>query len=154
MTMSTTIMIVYTLQRLHKFTHRLVISLLGKRLKVSILPNVQFLWCTTRRSPYSFSQRFPARKIFTLRFHHCGSHNLQRPPLVPGLGHKPTPSSKSRKWHPILLPRISAKPGKTTCYSTMPTHISLVLCTVNMVTCSTNRSLGSLASTTTIQNST
>jgi hypothetical protein len=31
-------MIVYTLQRLHNFNHRLVISSLAKRLKVSILP--------------------------------------------------------------------------------------------------------------------
>jgi hypothetical protein len=32
MTVSMAIMIVYTLQRLHNFTHRLVISLLAKRL--------------------------------------------------------------------------------------------------------------------------
>jgi hypothetical protein len=43
MTMSTAIMTVYTLQRLHNFTHRLVISSLAKRLKVSILPYVHFL---------------------------------------------------------------------------------------------------------------
>jgi hypothetical protein len=43
MTVSTVIMIVYTLQRLHNFIHRLVISLLAKELKVSILPNVHFL---------------------------------------------------------------------------------------------------------------
>jgi hypothetical protein len=109
MIMSTTIMIVYTLQRLHNFTHKLVISSLAKRLKVSILPNVHFLWCMARRSPYSFSQHFSARKIFTLRFHHYGSHILQRPPLVPRLGDKPTPSPKSRKSHPVILPRISTK---------------------------------------------
>jgi hypothetical protein len=28
---------------------------------------------------------------------------------VPGLGDKPTPSHKSRKSHPVLLPQISAK---------------------------------------------
>jgi hypothetical protein len=100
------------LQRLHNFTHRLVISSLAKRLKITILPNVHFLWCTVRRSPHSLSQRFPAHKIFTLRFHHCGSRILQRPPLVPSLGGKPTPSPKSRKSHPVLLPRISAKLGK------------------------------------------
>jgi hypothetical protein len=109
MTMSTSIMIVYTLQRLHNFTHRLVISSLAKRLKVYILPNVHILWCTARRSPHSFSQCFPARKIFTLRFHRCGSNILQRPPLVPRLGDKPTSSPKSKKSHPILLPQISTK---------------------------------------------
>jgi hypothetical protein len=112
MTMSMTIMIVYTLQRLHNFTHRLVISSLAKRLKVSILPNLHFLWCTARRSPYSFSERFPVHKIFTLRFHHCRSHILQRPPLVPWLRDKSTLSPKSRKSHPVLLPRIYAKLGK------------------------------------------
>jgi hypothetical protein len=112
MTMSMAIMTVYTLQRLHNFTHMLVISSLAKRLKVSILPNVHFLWCTARRSPHSFSQRFPARKIVTLRFHRCRSHNLQRPPLVPRLGDKSTPSPKFRKSHPVLLSRISAKLGK------------------------------------------
>jgi hypothetical protein len=153
MTVSTGIMTVYTLQRLHKFTHKLVISSLAKRLKVSILPNVRFLWCTARRSPHSFSQCFLARKIFTLRFYHCGSHILQRPPLVPTLGDKPTPSPKSRKSHHVLLPEYP-QTRKTSCYSTKPTHISPVLCAVNMVIRYTNRSLGSLASTTTIQNST
>jgi hypothetical protein len=43
---------------------------------------------------------------------------------------------------------------KTTCYLTKPTHISHVLCAIHMVTRSTNRSLESLAGTTTIQNST
>jgi hypothetical protein len=112
MTISMTIMTVYTLQRLHNFTNKLVISSLAKRLKASIFPNVHFLWCTARRSPNSFSQCFPAHKIFTLRFHRCGSHILQRPPLVPRLGDKPTPSPKSRKSHPVLLPLISAKLGK------------------------------------------
>jgi hypothetical protein len=112
MTVSMAIMTVYTLQRLHNFTDRLVISSLAKRLKVSILPNIQILWCSTRRSPHSFSQSFPARKIFMLRFHRCGSHILQRLPLVPRLGDKPTPSPKSKKSHPVLLPRISIKLGK------------------------------------------
>jgi hypothetical protein len=109
MTVSTAIMIVYPLQMLHNFTHRLVISSLTKRLKLSILPNVHFIWCTGRRSPHSFSHRFSAYKIFTLRFHHCGSRILQRPPLVPRLGDKTTAPAKSRKSHPVLLPRISAK---------------------------------------------
>jgi hypothetical protein len=109
MIVSMAIMIVYTLQRLHNFTHRLVISSLAKRLEVSILPNVQFLWCMDRRSPHSFSQYFPTCKIFTLRFHRCGSHILWRPPLMPRLGDKHTPSPKSRKSHPVLLPRISTK---------------------------------------------
>jgi hypothetical protein len=43
MTISTTIMIVYTLQSLHNFTHRLVIPSLAKRLQVSILPNIHLL---------------------------------------------------------------------------------------------------------------
>jgi hypothetical protein len=145
---------VYTLQRLHTFTHRFVISSLAKRLKVSILPNVHFLWCTARRSPQSFSQHFLVRKIFTLRFHHCGSHILQSPPLVPRLGDKLTPSPKSRKSHPALLPQISTKLEKIAYYSTNPTHITRVLCAVNMVTCFTNRSLGSLADTSTIKDST
>jgi hypothetical protein len=80
MTMSTAIMTVYILQRLHNFTHRLVISSLAKRLKVSILVNVHFLWCTARRSPHSFSQYYPARKTSTLRFHRYGSHIQQKPP--------------------------------------------------------------------------
>jgi hypothetical protein len=49
MTVSIAMMTVYTLQRLHNFMHRLVISSLAKRLKVFILPNVYFLWCTARR---------------------------------------------------------------------------------------------------------
>jgi hypothetical protein len=112
MTMSTAIMTVYTLQRLHNFTNKLVISSLAKWLKVSILPYVHFLWCTVRRSPHSFSQYFPARKTSTLRFHCCGSHIIQKPPLVPWLQDKPTPSPKSRKSHPVPLPRTSAKLGK------------------------------------------
>jgi hypothetical protein len=105
---------------LHNFTHRLLISSLAKRLEVSILHNVHFLWCMTRRSPHSFSQHFPARKTSTLRFYHCGSHILQN----------------------------IRETRKITCYLTKPTHISPVLCTVHMVTCSTNRSLGPLAGTT------
>jgi hypothetical protein len=146
-------MTVYTLQMLHNFTHRLVISSLAKRLKVFILPNVHFIWCTGRRSPHSFSQCFLAYKIFTLRFHLCGSHILQRPHLVPRLVDKLTTSPKSRKSHHVLLPQISAKLKKIACYSTKPTHISHVLYVVNMVTCSTNMSLGSIVGTTTIQNS-
>jgi hypothetical protein len=89
-------------------------SITHQWLRVSILPNVHFLRCTvrTRRSPQSLSQRFLAHKTFTLRFHRCGSHILQRPPLVPRLGDKHTPSPKSRKSHHVLLPRISAKLGK------------------------------------------
>jgi hypothetical protein len=109
---STAIMTVFTMQNLHNFTHRLVISSLVKRLKVSILTNVYFLWCTAKRSPHSLSQRFPGHKILTLRFHRCGSRILQRPPLMPRLGDKPTPSLKFRKSHSVLLPRISAKLGK------------------------------------------
>jgi hypothetical protein len=45
-------------------------------LRVSILPNIHFLKCTTRRSPQSLSQHFPACKTSTLRFHHCESHIL------------------------------------------------------------------------------
>jgi hypothetical protein len=108
MTVSMAIMTVYTLQRLHNFTHRLVISSLANRLKVST-PNVHYLSCMARRSPHSLSQRFLARKIFTLRFHRSGSHILQRPPLVPRLEDKPTPLPKSRKSHLVLLPRISTK---------------------------------------------
>jgi hypothetical protein len=46
----------------------------------------------TRRSPHSFSQIFPAHKTSTLRFHRCGSHILQKPPLMSRLGlHHPSP---------------------------------------------------------------
>jgi hypothetical protein len=51
-----------------------------------------------------FSQCFLAHKILALRFHRCGSHILKCPPLVPRLGDKPTPSPKSKKSHPVLLP--------------------------------------------------
>jgi hypothetical protein len=95
---------IYTLQRLHNITHRLVISSLAKRLKDSILPNVHFLSCTARRSPHSLLQHFLAHKIFTLRFHHCGSRIVQRPPLVLKLGDKLTPLPKSKKSHLVLLP--------------------------------------------------
>jgi hypothetical protein len=84
-------------------------SITHRWLRVSISPNVHFLSCTTRRSPQSLSHRFLACKIFTLRFHHCGSHILQRPPLAPRLGGKLTLFPKSRKPHLILLPWISAK---------------------------------------------
>jgi hypothetical protein len=114
------------------------------------LPHVHFLWCMARRSPHSFSHHFPTHKTSTLRFHHCESHILQKPPLVPWLGDKSTPSPKSRKSHPVLLPRTSAKLEKITCYLTKSTHISHVLYAIHMVTCSTNRSLRSLACTTTI----
>jgi hypothetical protein len=59
-----------------------------------------------------FSPCFSARKIFTLRFHHYGSRILQRPPLMPRLGDKHTPSPKSRKSHHFFLPQIFAKLGK------------------------------------------
>jgi hypothetical protein len=42
-TVSTAIMTVYTLQRLHNVTRRLMISSLAKQLKVSILPNKHFI---------------------------------------------------------------------------------------------------------------
>jgi hypothetical protein len=109
-----------------------------------------FLRCMARRSPHSFSQIFPARKTSTLRFHRCGSHILQKPPLVPRLGlHHPSPKVGISPSFPSAS--NIRKTGKITCYLTKPTHISPVLCVVHMVTCSTNRSLGSLAGTTTIQ---
>jgi hypothetical protein len=119
-------------------------------LRVSILPIIHFLRCMARRSPHSFSQIFPSRKTSTLRFHHCGSHILQKPPLVPRLGlHHPSPKVGITPSFPSA-PNIR-KTGKITCYLTKPTHISPVLCAVHMATRSTNRSLGSLAGTTTIQ---
>jgi hypothetical protein len=87
-------------------------SITRQWLRVSIFSNVHFLRCMARRSPQSFSQRFPVRKTFTLRFHCWGSHILQRPPLVPRLGDKPSPSPKFRNSHPVLLPWISAKMEK------------------------------------------
>jgi hypothetical protein len=102
------------------------------------------------RSPHNFSQIFPARKTSTLRFHRCESHILRKPPLVPRLGlHHPSPKVG-------ITPSFPSAPNireteKITCYLTKPTHISPVLCAVHMVTRSTNRSLGSLADTTTIQ---
>jgi hypothetical protein len=44
------------------------------------------------------------------------------------------------------------KTGKTSCYSTKPTHISSVLCVIIMVTRCTDRTLGSQASITTTTN--
>jgi hypothetical protein len=82
-------------------------SITRRWLRVSILPNIHFLRCTARRSPHNLSQCFPAHKIFTLRFHYCGSRILQRPLLVPRLGDKLTPSPKSKKSHPVLLLQIS-----------------------------------------------
>jgi hypothetical protein len=125
MTMSMTIMAVYTLHMLHIFAHMLVISSLAIRLKISILPNVDFLWCMTRRSPHSFLQHFLAHKIFTLRFHCYGSHILHRPPLVPRIEDKPTPSPKFKKSHHVLLSRISAKLKKQ-----HATQLSLLISTL------------------------
>jgi hypothetical protein len=125
-------------------------SITRQWLKVSIFPIIHFLRCTARRSPHSFSQLFPAHKTSTLRFHRCGSHILQKPPIVPRLGlHHPSPKVG-------ITPSFLSAPniletGKIICYLTKPTHISSVLCAVHMVTRSTNMSLGSLASTSTIQ---
>jgi hypothetical protein len=125
-------------------------SITRRWLRVSILPIIHFLRCVARRSPHSFSQHFSSRKTSTLRFHRCGSHILQKPPLVPRLGlHHPSPKVG-------ITPSFHSAPniretGKIICYLTKPTHISHVLCAVHMVTCSMNRSLGSLAGTTTIQ---
>jgi hypothetical protein len=125
-------------------------SITRRWLRVSILPIIHFLRYTARRPPHSFSQLFPARKTSTLRFHRCRSHILQKPPLVPRLGlHHPSPKVG-------ITPSFPAAPNihetrKIICYLTKPTHISSVLCAVHMVTRSMNRSLGSLAGTTTIQ---
>jgi hypothetical protein len=125
-------------------------SITRRWLRVSILPIIHFLRCTARRSPHSFSQHFPARKTSTLRFHHCGSHILQKPPLVPRLGlHHSSPTVG-------ITPSFPSTPNiretrKITCYLTKPTNISHVLCAVHMVARSMNRSLGSLAGTTIIQ---
>jgi hypothetical protein len=143
-------MIVYTLQRLHNFTHFLVISsLAAKRLEVSILPNVHFFWCTDRRSPHRLSHRLPARKTSTLRFHRYRLHCPTEPPLVPWLGvYRPSPKVWIIPSFPYAKNIYEA--GKTTCYSTKPTHIRPMIGVVNMVTRSMNRSLRSLAGTTTI----
>jgi hypothetical protein len=125
-------------------------SITRRWLRLSILPIIHFFRCMARRSPHSFSQIFPARKTSTLKFHCYGSHILQKLPLVPRLGlHHPSPKVR-------ITPSFPSTPNireteKITCYLTKPTHISHVLCTVHMVTHSTNRSLGSLAGTTTIQ---
>jgi hypothetical protein len=149
MTVSTTIMTVYTLQRLHNITHRLVISSLAKRLEVSILPNVHFLWCTARRSPQSFTQRFPTRKTSTLKFHRCRLHHPTEDPSCAKA--RITPSITEGRDYTILSFYLEhPRNWETTCYLTKPTHISLVLYAVHMVTRSTNRSLGSQADTTTI----
>jgi hypothetical protein len=119
-------------------------------LRVSILPIIHFLRCMARRSPHSFSQIFPAHKTSTLRFHRCESHILQKPPLVPRLGlHHPSPKVGITPFFPSAS--NIREIGKITCYLTKSTHISHVLYAVHMVTRSTNRSLGSLAGTTTIQ---
>jgi hypothetical protein len=85
---------------------------------------MHFLRCMARRSPHSFSQIFPARKTSTLRFHRCGGHILQKPPLVPRLGlHHPSPKVGITPSFPSA-PNIR-ETGKITCYWTKPTHISL-----------------------------
>jgi hypothetical protein len=118
--------------------------------RVSILPIIHLLGCMASRSPYSFSQLFPAHRTYTLRFHRCGSHILQKPPFVPRLGlHHLPPKVRITPSFPSA-PNI-CKTGKITCYLTKPTHISPVLWAVHMVTRNMNRSLGSLADTTTIQ---
>jgi hypothetical protein len=125
-------------------------SITRRWLRVSILPIIHFLRCMARRSPHSFSPIFPARKTSTLRFHHCGSHILQKPPLVSRLGlHHPSPKVGITPSFPSAL--NIRETGKITCYWTKPTHIRHVLCVVHMVTRSTNRSLGSLSGATTIQ---
>jgi hypothetical protein len=125
-------------------------SITRQWLRVSILPIIHFLRCTARRSQHSFSHHFPAHKTSTLRFHRCVSHILQNPHLVPRLGlHHPSPKVGITPSFPSA-PNIR-KTGKITCYLTKPTHISPMLCAVHMVTRSINRSLGSLADTTTIQ---
>jgi hypothetical protein len=125
-------------------------SITHRWLRVSILSIIHFLRCTARRSPHSFSQLFPARKTSTLRFHHCGSHILQKPPLVPRLGlHHPSPKVRITPSFPSAS--NIRETGKITSCLTKPTQISHVLCAVHIVTRSTNGSLGSLAGTTTIQ---
>jgi hypothetical protein len=125
-------------------------SITRRWLRVPILLIIHFLRCMVRRSPHSFSHIFLAHKTSTLRFHHCGSHILQKLPLVPKLGlHHPSPKVGITPSFPSA-PNIY-ETGKITCYLTKPTHINPVLCTVHMVTRSTNRSLGSLADATTIQ---
>jgi hypothetical protein len=125
-------------------------SIIRRWLRVSILLIIQCLRCMARRSPYSFSQIFPACKTSTLRFHCYGSHILQKPPLVPRLGlHHPSPKIGITPSFPSAT--NIRETGKITSYLTKPTHISLVLCVVHMVTRSMNRSVGSLAGTTTIQ---
>jgi hypothetical protein len=149
MTMSIAIMIVYTLQRLHNITHRLVISSLAKRLEVSILPNVHFLWCTTRRSPCSLSQHFLAHKTCTLRFDLCGLHHPTEAPSCAKA--RITPSiTKGRDYTIPSFYLEHPRNWETTGFLTKPTHISHMLCVVHMVTHSTNMSLGSPAGTTTI----
>jgi hypothetical protein len=125
-------------------------SITRRWLWVSILPIIHFLRCMARRSPHSFSQIFPARKTSTLRFHRYGSHILQKSSLVPRLGlHHPSAKVGITPSFPSAL--NIRETVKITCYLTKPTHISPVLCAVHMVTCSMNKSLGSLADTTTIQ---
>jgi hypothetical protein len=125
-------------------------SISHRWVRVSILPIIQFLRCMARRSPYSFSQILTAHKTSTLRFQRWGSQILQKPPLVPRLGlHHPSPKVGITPSFPSA-PNIH-ETGKITCYLTKPTHISPVLCAVHMITCSTIRSLGSIAGTTTIQ---
>jgi hypothetical protein len=125
-------------------------SITRRWLRVSILPIIHFLRCMATRSPHSFSQLFPARKTSALRFHRYGSHILQKAPLVARLGlHHPSPKVGITPSFPSAL--NIRETGKKTCYLTKPTHISPMLCVVHMVTRSTNRSLGSLAGTTTIQ---
>jgi hypothetical protein len=120
MTMSMAVMTVYTLQTLHNFTHRLVISSLPKRLEVSTLPNVHFLWCRARRSAHSLSQCFPACKTSTLRFHHCGLHHPTKAPSCAKV--RITPSITYGRHYTILSFYLKHPQNwEITCYLTKPT---------------------------------
>jgi hypothetical protein len=141
MTVRMAIMIVYTLQRLYNFTHRLVISLLAKKLKSlhfaeRTLPLVHGQEITTKSfTTFPRPQNFHT-KVWLLR----KSHPTEAPSR---LDYTILSFCQEHPWsweNNMLL---------NYAYPYQPCD-----CVVNMVTHSTNKSQASLAGTTTIQNCT
>jgi hypothetical protein len=152
MTMSTAIMTVYTLQRLHNFTHRSMISSLAKRLKVSILPNIHFFWCTARRSPQSFIAFPNPQNIHTKVSPLWKSHPTEAPSCAKDMRnplHHLSPGSRILSFYPEYPQNWENNMLLHKAYPYQSCD-----CALNMVTYIMNRSLGSLAVTTTIQNCT
>jgi hypothetical protein len=92
------------------------------------------------------------------RDHHIIVHNFSQPtnihtkvsPLRIKLSYRGPCSMATKVQITLFFPHAKniRETGKSTCYLTMPTHVSPMIYTVHMVTHSMNRSLGPLAGTT------